>query len=60
VFLIPVGGDGAVVRGEVRSDGITSDNQVEGSALRPLPPTDLDALREAAAGCPVEVIRLVG
>ncbi|MFM2092653.1 MAG: 4Fe-4S single cluster domain of Ferredoxin, partial [Planctomycetota bacterium] len=60
VFLIPAGGDGAVVRGEVRRDGISSDNQAEGSPLRPVDAALADTIREAAEGCPVEVIRLAG
>ncbi len=60
VFALPDDSDHAVVRGEAREDGITSDNLGEGSPLLPLAGDVWESVREAAAGCPVEIIRISG
>jgi ferredoxin len=54
VFLLP--DDQAVIKGMVRVDGITSPNADERSAL--VPDLDWDAIREAVAGCPIEIIKI--
>ncbi len=54
VFLFP--DDKAVINGLVRVDGITSPNADERAAL--VPDLDWDAIREAAAGCPVDIIKI--
>jgi ferredoxin len=54
VFLFP--DDQAVISGLVRVDGITSPNADERAAL--VPNLDWDAIREAAAGCPVDIIKI--
>jgi ferredoxin len=54
VFLFP--DDQAVINGRVRIDGITSPNADEKAAL--VPDLDWDAIREAAAGCPVDIIKI--
>ena len=53
-----VDGGPAVVRGGVRVDGITSMNE-ERSPLNGIGIAHHEAIIEAAAGCPVEAIRLV-
>lgn len=60
VFAFPDDQDHAVVLGQVRADGVTSDNQNEGSPLIILDAELGERIREAAAGCPVEVFRLAG
>src|SRR5206468_2404624 len=48
----------AVVLSDARQDGMTGPNRVERSPLRPaLAAAEEAAIREAAEGCPVEVIR---
>ncbi len=54
VFLFP--DDKAVINGLARVDGITSPNADERAAL--VPDLDWDAIREAAAGCPVDIIKI--
>jgi ferredoxin len=54
VFLLP--DDRAVISGLVRVDGITSPNADERASL--VPNLDWEMIREAAAGCPVDVIRI--
>lgn len=56
VFALPE--DKAVVLGAVRADGRSDDNLAARSELTAEARTWADAIREAAAGCPVEVIRV--
>lgn len=56
VFAFP--DDTAVVLGEVRCDGVTSQNADERSRLNAVGLEYEDPIREAAAGCPVEIIHL--
>lgn len=56
VFAFP--DDTAVVIGEVRCDGITSRNAAERSLLNAVGLEYEDTIREAAAGCPIEIIHL--
>jgi ferredoxin len=60
VFL--AGDEGTRIAGEVRVDGVTSDNRREHSGLRAdvLSETDFAFLPFVADGCPVQVIRLEG
>lgn len=48
----------AMILGSAREDGITSSN-AERSPLNVAGLAEREAIREAAAGCPVEAIRLV-
>lgn len=58
VFAITDTWDTAIVRGLARADGIDSRNEAERSPLRiGFAAAETDAIREAAEGCPVEVIR---
>ena len=58
VFAITDAWDTAIVRGLARVDSIDSRNEVERSPLRiGFAAAETDAIREAAEGCPVEVIR---
>jgi ferredoxin len=50
--------DNAVVLGEVRCDGVTSHNARERSRLNAVGLEHEDLIREAAAGCPIEIIHL--
>ena len=56
VFAFP--DDTAVVLGEARCDGVTSRNADERSRLNAVGLEYEDLIREAAAGCPVEIIHL--
>lgn len=57
VFVLPDGGD-AVVRAEVRVDGVRSKNATERAPLANGSGGEFaDRIEEAAAGCPVEIIR---
>lgn len=56
VFAIP--DDTAVVRGDARCDGQTSRNIAERSLLNAVGLEYEDAIHEAAAGCPIEIIHL--
>lgn len=56
VFSFP--DDAAVMLGEVRCDGQTSSNRTERSPLNAVGLEYEDVIREAAAGCPVEIIHL--
>lgn len=58
VFSIP--DDTAVVLSEVRCDGLTSRNAAERSPLNAVGLEYESAIREAAAGCPIEIIHLDG
>lgn len=55
-FAIP--DDTAVVLGDVRCDGVTSRNADERSLLNAEGLEYEDRIREAAAGCPIEIIHL--
>jgi len=55
VFDIP--DDEAVIRAVVRSDGMTSPNRQERSLLSNLGSGDSAVIIEAAARCPVEIIK---
>lgn len=58
VFALDASSD-AVVRGEVRADARTDDNRAARAALTPsAAAAHAEAIDEAAAGCPVEVIRI--
>ena len=58
VFSIPAAYDGAIVLGSARVDGSDGPNRVERSALLAhISALESDAIREAAEGCPVEVIK---
>ncbi|MBA2479736.1 MAG: hypothetical protein H0V44_03660 [Planctomycetes bacterium] len=57
VFSIPDGMDSAAIRGEVRKDGVTDRNTAAGSDLNTAGIAWSDAIEEAAAGCPIEIIR---
>ena len=50
--------DRALVTAEVRVDGITSSNINERSPIKP-EYEDWDLIKEAAAGCPVDIIKIV-
>jgi ferredoxin len=52
--------DTAVVVGEVRSDGLTSRNAIERSSLNSVGLELAEAIREAAEGCPIEIIHYDG
>lgn len=54
VFAIP--NDSAEVLGENRCDGRTSRNATERSPLNAVGLESEDAIREAAAGCPIDII----
>lgn len=56
VFAFP--DDTAVVIGEVRCDGQTSSNRTERSRLNAVGLESEGLIREAAEGCPVEIIHL--
>ena len=56
VFAIP-DADGAVILAEVRVDGISSRNVQERSLLNAVGLEYHDLIVEAAAGCPIEIIR---
>lgn len=56
VFAIP--DDTAVVIGEVRCDGQTTRNVVERSLLNAVGLESEDLIREAAEGCPIEIIHI--
>jgi ferredoxin len=49
--------DPAMIKGDVRIDGITSQNIHERSPL--IAEVDWDLIQEAAAGCPIEIIKIV-
>jgi ferredoxin len=57
VFHLPAG-EGAVILGDVRVDGRTSRNAEERSALNAVGLEWQDDLREAVAGCPIEIIHV--
>lgn len=54
VFALPDGA--AVVLGDVRCDGQTSDNRTERSLLNAVGLESEELIREAVEGCPVEII----
>lgn len=56
IFILP--DERAQVLGAVRSDGRTSDNEAEQAELNALGRALAEDIREAAAGCPVDAIRL--
>lgn len=58
--VFDIGDDGeAVVRGTVRGDGLSDANRAgRGPLLAAVAAAEGEAIAEAAAGCPVEVIRV--
>lgn len=56
VFAFPE--DNAVILGETRCDGVTSRNADERSPLNAVGLEYEDAIREAAASCPIGIIHL--
>jgi ferredoxin len=56
VFALPE--DTAVVLGANRCDGLTSRNTVERSLLNAVGLEYEEAIREAAAGCPIDIIHI--
>jgi ferredoxin len=59
VFAFPDDVDRAIILGDVRLDGASDNNELARSVLNAVG-TDLsDQIEEAAAGCPVEVIRFI-
>lgn len=55
VFCIPE--HRAAIRGAVRSDGITSPNDDECCTLNAAGLAEAEAIAEAVAGCPIDIIR---
>jgi ferredoxin len=58
VFGYPDDVDRAVIVAAARVDGVTDHNQDSRTALSDAAMAELDAIEEAAAGCPVEVIKI--
>jgi ferredoxin len=56
--VFAMGGDRAQVLAEVRVDGVTSANDRERSALNAIGLEYQEGIREAAAGCPVDAIKI--
>lgn len=52
-------GDGCLVAGAVRVDGIDSDNARERSPLKPgIAEANAEAIKDAVTGCPTECIKI--
>jgi ferredoxin len=58
VFAFPDDVDRAVIVGASRVDGATDHNEASRAALSDAAMADFASIEEAAAGCPVEVIRI--
>jgi ferredoxin len=56
--VFAMGGEHAQILAEVRVDGVTSTNDLERSALNAIGLEYQEEIREAAAGCPVDAIRI--